>query len=501
MYALTASEVSTPREINLEFDFGDRDPERPVLAAPEVTLAEHALASAPSLLEPPEEPVVAPKILTVSELTRRVRSLLEEQIGWVWVEGEVSNVRRQSSGHSYFTLKDAGAQLSCVLFKNSLHAGMPKLDDGLCVHAFGEISVFEPQGKYQMIVRELQAAGEGVLQMRFEALKRKLSAEGLFDPARKKPLPAFAECVAIVTSPTGAALRDMLNILGRRAPWLQVLISPVRVQGDGAHGEIIAAIELLNDWRARGLPCPDVIVIARGGGSIEDLWNFNQESLARAIAASRIPVVSAIGHEIDFTIADFAADLRASTPSAAAELIVPDARTLCRRLDDLGVGMNGRIQRAVDHARTVIDLLGRSGLVREPYRMLAQHSQRVDLLADNVNSLITEAARRAAQQVDQWESRLAARRPDRVLNQWTQSVVVLGTRLDAAARARLASSHEQWTRFSALMKSLGPQSVFARGFSYTIGPDGRPLTHARDVKKGERIRTHLAVGTIDSEVI
>ena len=283
-------------------------------------------------------------VLSVWELTRSIRSLLESEVGTVWVEGEISNYRRQSSGHQYFTLKDERSQLPCVLFRgsNNLLTG-PALADGLHVQARGEVTVYELRGQYQMIVQAVQPRGVGALQARFEALKRRLDAEGLFDAARKKPLPGFPVAVGIVTSPTGAALQDMLNILKRRAPWLRVVVHPVRVQGAGASLEIAEAIREFNLWAEgaggpthAGRPVVDLIVVARGGGSIEDLWEFNEEIVARAIAASGLPVVSAVGHEIDFTIADFAADLRAPTPSAAAELIAPDTAELLRQLAAAG---------------------------------------------------------------------------------------------------------------------------------------------------------------------
>ena len=270
-------------------------------------------------------------------LTRSIRSFLETEIGLVWVEGEISNYRKQPSGHQYFTLKDAQCQLACVLFQRSAQiAQQPPLADGMQVQVRGMLTVYEARGQYQLNVNLVQAAGAGLLQAKFEALKKKLDAEGLFDAASKKTLPAFPAIIGIVTSPTGAAIRDVLNVLQRRAPWVRIVINPVRVQGEGAAAEIARAVEEFNNHHANGLPAVDVIVVCRGGGSIEDLWAFNEEVVARAIFASEIPVVSAVGHEIDFTIADFTADLRAPTPSAAAELVVPDAETLMRHLGQLG---------------------------------------------------------------------------------------------------------------------------------------------------------------------
>jgi len=266
----------------------------------------------------PDEPVV----LSVGQLTRRITGLLEGGIGSVWVEGEISNLRRQSSGHCYFTLKDEESQLSCVLFARSA-AGKTDLRDGLQVQLHGKISVYKPRGQYQLVVRLVQSKGEGMLQALFVELKRRLAQGGLFDQERKNPLPRFPRRIGVVTSPTGAAIRDFLHVLHRRHAGVRVVIPPVRVQGKGAAAEIAAAVsEFSRGGDAIG-PV-DVIVVTRGGGSLEDLWEFNEESVARAIAASAIPVVSAVGHEIDFSIADFVADFRAPTPIAAAEILAAD---------------------------------------------------------------------------------------------------------------------------------------------------------------------------------
>src|SRR2546426_6037049 len=272
------------------------------------------------------------KIFTVSELTRSIRGTLETKFGAVWVHGEISNYKQHASGHQYFTLKDQRAQISCVIWRDTMLPLRQPLADGAQVQVFGTVTVFEARGQYQLNVQIIQPRGVGVLQAKFEALKRKLEAEGLFAPERKRPLPKFPRRIGIVTSPTGAAIRDMLNVLRRRAPWLQILINPVRVQGTGAAQEIAVAIRELALPNEAFAPL-DLIVVTRGGGSIEDLWEFNEEIVARAIFHSSVPIVSAVGHEIDFTISDFAADLRAPTPSAAAELIVPDIVDLRRHMD------------------------------------------------------------------------------------------------------------------------------------------------------------------------
>src|SRR5947208_17086134 len=274
------------------------------------------------------------KVLSVSELTRSIRGTLETKFGAVWVQGEVSNYKLHPSGHQYFTLKDARVQIACVIFRKTMAPLRQPVSDGAQVQVYGNVSVFEARGQYQLSVQIIQPRGLGVLQAKFEALKRKLDAEGLFDAARKRNLPKFPRRIGIVTSPSGAAIRDMLNVLSRRAPNVHVLINPVRVQGIGAAAEIAVAIKEFGRPNESWEPL-DLIVIARGGGSIEDLWEFNEEIVARAIFHSPIPIVSAVGHDIDFTIADFVADLRAPTPSAAAELIVPDAAELSRKVNEL----------------------------------------------------------------------------------------------------------------------------------------------------------------------
>src|SRR5581483_1677226 len=336
--------------------------------------------------EPP--PQKGPRIFSVSELTRSVRVCLENAIGEVWVQGEICNHRKQSSGHQYFGLKDERALLSCVLFyKNSLR--QPALSDGMLVQARGDLTVYEARGQYQLVVNLVQAAGVGLLQAKFEALKRKLDAEGLFASERKKALPKFPRTIGIVTSPAGAAIRDMLNILARRAPWVRIVINPVRVQGAGAAAEMAVAVREFNE--SAQLPPMDVIVVCRGGGSAEDLWEFNEEILARAIFASRIPVVSAVGHEIDFTISDFVADLRAPTPSAAAELIVPEAADLQRRFAQFSMRIQRELTNCLAKWKSDLAALARSPLFREPRKLLAESSQRIDSAEEFLHRFVRDA--------------------------------------------------------------------------------------------------------------
>ncbi|MFN2509046.1 MAG: exodeoxyribonuclease VII large subunit, partial [Chthoniobacterales bacterium] len=323
------------------------------------------------------------KVFTVAELTRAIRGTLEGKFGAVWVQGEISNYKLHPSGHQYFTLKDQRAQIACVIFRNTLPPFRQPLADGAQVQVYGSVSVFEARGQYQLSVQILQPRGLGLLQAKFEALKRKLEAEGLFDPARKRPLPKFPRRIGIVTSPTGAAIRDMLNVLQRRAPALQILINPVRVQGTGASVEIAVAIRELTQLNDAWAPL-DLVVATRGGGRIEDLWEFNEEIVARAIFDAPIPVVSAIGHEVDFTIADFVADLRAPTPSAAAELIVPDAADLFRRVTELSACLDRNLRSFISNSRTRLRFLSDKTIGRELVQRLRDAQQRIDLARESL---------------------------------------------------------------------------------------------------------------------
>src|SRR3989442_9244428 len=326
------------------------------------------------------------KVFTVAELTRAIRGTLQTKFGADWVQGEVSNYKLHPSGHQYFTLKDARAQIACVIFRNTMAPLRQPLSDGARIQVFGTVSVFEARGQYQISVQIVQPFGQGALQARFEALKRKLEAERLFDPARKRPLPKFPKRIGIVTSPSGAAIRDILNVLRRRAPWLQILISPARVQGTGAAQEIAVAIRELAKPNENFAPV-ELIVVARGGGSIEDLWEFNEEIVARTIASIEVPVVSAIGHEIDFTIADFVADLRAPTPSAAAELIVADIVDLQRRIGELAACFNRCLRNFLEHQKTRLRFLSERTLVRNLVARMREAQQRIDVVRESLARL------------------------------------------------------------------------------------------------------------------
>jgi exodeoxyribonuclease VII large subunit len=439
------------------------------------------------------------QVLSVTQLTREIREVLEGRIGSVWVEGEISNHRLQTSGHQYFTLKDAGSQVSCVMFRGAARAGM-RLTDGAQVQVFGTISVYEPRGQYQLVVRQVQMKGQGSLQARFEALKRKLYDEGLFDEEHKQPIPKFPRVVALVTSPTGAAIQDMLNILTRRAPWLRVMVYPVRVQGAGVEKETIAALRVLNDATYHGLPEPDTIVIGRGGGSIEDLWAYNEESLARAIFESRIPVISAVGHEIDFTIADFVADLRAPTPSAAAELLAPDLSELRRFFDTAASRLQSRVETILGHHEQVLDLTAKGALLHEPQRFLEQAEQHMDDLATQLSSGAREQLRALEDRLVESHQILTQHHPRVRINESAHQMEIQATRLRQTLEHRLVRLEDRLAARTDLLRHIGPESILARGFSYTVTADGQSLRHAKNVKAGDELITRLHEGTVRSVV-
>jgi exodeoxyribonuclease VII large subunit len=441
------------------------------------------------------------QVHTVTQLTRRIRMMLEIQVGQVWVDGEISNYRPNKSGHVYFTLKDENAQLSAVMFRSQAARLRFPPRDGMQARAFGEISVYEAQGKYQLVVSKLEEKGVGSLQARFEELKRKLEAEGLFDPARKRPLPRFPRVVALVTSPTGAAVRDLLDVLGRRAPWVRVLVAPVRVQGRGAEDEIAAALELLGRESGRSLPAIDTVIVGRGGGSIEDLWCFNEEVVARAIAACRLPVISAVGHEIDFTIADFAADLRAPTPSAAAELAVPDGVELRRRLAGHAGRLASLASGRLDNLGRLLAARSRDSLVRSPGFRLREAGQHLDARAARLDQARNQRLELLERTLRHARGVLAAARPDLVVGHAARRLQSARERLAAAAGHRLARRDDRCRALGGLLASLGPQAVLDRGFSYTLGPDGRPLRDPSGLRAGDRLVTRLAAGEVASSVL
>ena len=439
------------------------------------------------------------KVLTVAELTRNIRSLLEARIGSVWVQGEISNYKQHPSGHQYFTLKDARAQIACVIFRNAPLSLRQPLADGAQVQVYGSITVFEARGQYQLSVEIVQPRGLGLLQAKFEALKRKLEAEGLFDPARKRSLPKFPKRIGIVTSPSGAAIRDILNVLRRRARGIEILINPVRVQGAGAAAEIASAINELSNPSTIWPPL-DLIVVARGGGSIEDLWEFNEEIVARAIAAAFIPIVSAVGHEIDFTIADFVADLRAPTPSAAAELIVPAAIELDRRVNELAACLQRCWRNFIVREQTRLRLFSERTVGRELLTRIQEGKQTLDWRRENLQ-------RNAMGLLASWRGRLAENTAALRRHDPSREIILRRSRFAEFAR-RLATCPPQlvnamqrrFERAEKILAVVGPDATLRRGYSMTLDAAGDLVRSSTQVKRGDRIHTRLTDGTFESKV-
>ena len=397
------------------------------------------------------------RVLTVSELTRLIRATLEDTFYEIWVEGEISNFTKHTSGHMYFSLKDDSAVLSCVLFR-SVNKGIKfKIESGMHVLCFGRIGVYEKTGRYQLYVDKLEPKGIGALQMAFEQLKNKLQKEGLFDESRKKPMPYLPRRIGVVTSPTGAAIRDILNVVKRRFQNIEVILNPVRVQGENADTEIARAIEDFNAFnrerpKDRGV---DVLIVGRGGGSLEDLWSFNEEIVARAIFKSDIPIISAVGHEIDWTIADFIADKRAPTPSAAAELVIPKKEDLLARLEELTDRLDSAIVDKIALLKDELKTLSESYILKQPINIIEQYQQRVDDLARNVE-------------------------------------IRLGHIIDIKKAA--------FDTTDGKLEMLSPFKVLSRGYSITTHlKSGKVLKDVVVLKEGDRVSTRLAKGTFISE--
>jgi exodeoxyribonuclease VII large subunit len=435
---------------------------------------------------------------TVSQLNHEVRACLEGQLGKVWVQGEISNLRRQPSGHQYFSLKDEAAQVSCVLFR-SAGAGAPALRDGLKVELSGEISVYEARGQYQIVVRRVQLRGAGELEAKLRALQEKLRAEGLFDQGRKKPLPPHPVRVGVVTSPAGAAIRDFLHVLRRRAPHIAVFIAPVRVQGRGAAAEIAQAVGQFADPVRSGFPAVDVVVVTRGGGSLEDLWEFNEEIVARAIASSAVPVISAVGHEIDFTTSDLAADVRAPTPSAAAEILSADRAETLHRLQsslrrlhrDAGVHLVGH--------RSQLEMRTASGVFRLPLRRIEDLRQTTDDLHERADASVFNILGLLQQRTDQARAILSARSPVTRLRSLSDRLAALRHRQEQAATAFLRQRRQQQVRHAHALELLGPRQTLARGFTITMDTQRRPLTSEQQAAKEKEIITVFADGEMKSK--
>lgn len=435
------------------------------------------------------------RVFSVCDLARGIKGLLEEEVGLVWVAGEISDFFRARSGHCYFTLKDDRAQLRAVLFRGNLARIPFDPENGLEVVVQAELSFYEPRGDVQMIVRQLEPRGQGALQLAFEQLRERLAAEGLFDPELKRELPAWPRRIGIVTSPAGAALRDVIEVSGRRAGGIPLVVSPTRVQGEGAEIEIDAALRRLRD-----VADVDLILLVRGGGSLEDLMAFNSERVARAIRASLVPVIAGVGHEVDVTIADMAADARAPTPSAAAELAVPDLAPLRmrlrRELDRLDNAWGAQFERASSRLDRLTDGLH----AFSPSARLARQRERLDAAKRGI-------ARVGERTVQGARSELSVSQ-QRLLRAGRQAVAEAGPGLDALA-GRLArvmpeqmeGRHARLREQVGRLHALSPLAVLARGFSIVRGPEGEILRHAADVEPDARLEIQLAEGRVAARVL
>ena len=462
------------------------------------------------------------RVLTVSELTTRLKRLLEKSIGLVWVTGEVTNLRVQSSGHIYFTLKDANAQLNCVLFRGESVENRDLLQDGQKLVVQGDLTVYEPRGQYQLVVRAVELQGVGALQLAFERLKLKLQAEGLFAPERKRPLPKYPQRIGLVTSPTGAAIRDVLHVIQRRNPALEIIFVPCRVQGDGAAQEIATAIRLLNQF-ARSVESLnrstaqafaastlqplnastsiDLILLTRGGGSLEDLWAFNEEVVARAIFESLVPVVSAVGHEIDFTIGDFVADVRAATPSAAAEIITEGVFTSRQFVAEASGWMaqriHRRLEREAENFRQWMQRLTRA----HPRRRLNEKLQLLDDLQTGLWRSVNSRWRECQVLWQNAYQRLLRVRPAQLLERCQRNLRELHRRLHEQIAQGLKGHQNRFATLEARLRLLSPTNVLERGYSITSdAATGKVIRDAGEVSQGQPLKTRLKKGEIRSVV-
>ena len=443
-----------------------------------------------------DEPRHTRRIWPVRELVGQVRELIEQEYGDVWVEGEISNFRPAPSGHVYFTLKDADAQLPIVLFRRQAMLLRFRPEDGLHVLVRGRVSVYEQRGQMQLVAETMEPVGAGSLQLAFEQLKERLKAEGLFDADRKRPLPAFPRTVGIVTSPTGAVIRDFLNIVARRHSGLNVLLVPVSVQGDQAPAEIESALAYLS---VSGLA--DIVVLARGGGSLEDLAAFNSERVARAIAASRLPVVSAIGHETDFTIADFAADLRAPTPSAAAELITEAQHKIAEHLAMQEQRLTRAVRFQLLQARQRLSRSAATDRVEARVSsVLFRQAQRLDDLAFRAESALTARLRRRQNQVATLTAAVLRHDPRQALAQARERLQAGRNRLHRSLEHSLHAWSSTLSALDARLHSLSPLAVLERGYALVLNAQGSVVRSAALLTPGDPLTTRLADGAFTSRV-
>jgi exodeoxyribonuclease VII large subunit len=441
------------------------------------------------------------RVFSVSELTADIRRLLERHLGQLWISGEITNCRAQNSGHVYFTLKDAFAQISCVVFRNDPVAGRESLQDGRKVVLKGELTVYEPRGQYQLHVLAVEPQGIGALQAAFEKLKQKLAAEGLFAQERKRPMPPFPRRIGLVTSPTGAAIRDVLHVVQRRNRTLQIILVPCAVQGTGAAGEIANAIGLLNQWSRTPDAGLDAILLTRGGGSLEDLWAFNEEAVARAIFNSAVPVVSAVGHETDFTISDFVADLRAATPSAAAEILTEGVFSSFKWMKQAREQMDEAVRRRLFAERRHFAQLSQRLIASHPRRQLNRRLQRLDDLQGSLVRSLRLRLQNLKTASEGLRQRIRRLRPRQVLRQRRELLDQRRQRLREQAGHQLQRLRHHCDALKIRLRILGPEQVLARGYSITLdAATGNVIRSARDTHPGQELKTKLKTGEVRSIV-
>jgi len=430
--------------------------------------------------------------LSVSQLNNRARLLLEDVFAQVWVEGEISNLAKPASGHLYFTLKDSQAQVRCALFRQNAARVRQALRDGLAVRVRGKVSLFEGRGDYQLILDTVEPAGDGALRLAFEALKEKLSAEGLFASERKRALPAHPQRIGIVSSPTGAVIRDIISVFRRRAPQVALTLIPTAVQGREATAQIVRALQLAD--RA-GF---DAIILARGGGSLEDLWCFNEEAVARAVADCITPIVSAVGHETDVSISDFVADVRAPTPSAAAELLAPDSSDLQRRLDSLNRRLALSLRTRLSREQLRLDGLARR--LRHPGERLRQQAQRLDDLDMRLRRAFAQQSTSRQERLARLDGRLHAQHPGRALALLRQRLDSLGERLPRAIELQLRQQRRQLENLAQTLHIVSPLATLGRGYSILLDERGQAVRSAAQTHPGQRLKARLGEGELDVRV-
>jgi exodeoxyribonuclease VII large subunit len=435
-------------------------------------------------------------IYTVSRLNREARFVLNELFGTLWIEGEISNLSAPASGHLYFTLKDADAQVRCAMFRPQARLTPFKPKNGDHVLARAQVGLYEPRGDFQLVVESLEEAGDGALLRAFEALKQRLSAEGLFDAAHKKPIPGLPGCVGVITSPTGAAVHDVLTVLRRRFPALPVIIFPVKVQGGEAKGEIVRALE-----RADRLGLCDVLILTRGGGALEDLWAFNEEAVARAIHACRIPVVSAVGHEIDFTVADFVADLRAPTPSAAAAAVSPDGAAWLAQFERLEARLQQAARNRLRQAGERLGFLDKRLQQQHPAQRLDTQAQRLDELESRLRRAMNQRLQLSENRLHTQTARLLGHRPDWWLMRLVEKREQLARRLRTAIRHQLEARRGELAGTGQKLQAISPLATLARGYAIARHAEsGRIVRSCREVQAGERMTIRLSDGAVESVV-